>query len=321
MRERGDSQGMKAQAIGKKAVRATKSTVNYMALIVIVLLVAYAGYALWDSNQVHQAADKSNYAVYKPTVANRGKTFKELQALNSETFAWLSVYGTNIDYPVTQGQDNTKYVSTNAEGLYSLSGSIFLDCNNSRDFSDFNSILYGHHMAKKAMFGELESFSEKSAFESHRYGKLYFNEKEHGIEFFAFVHADAYDSKVFTPNVQADDCLVYLDGLLAKAIYTRDIVVTGEDHIILLSTCSSSSTNGRDILVGRLTDEVYDGLSVNATTGDGLKQPDSDDRYCLVEGIPIRILLPVSILAILPIACVLGTYHIWMRHKKEQKQR
>ena len=118
---------MKAEAIARKMIKGANGVVDTIVLIIVILLVAFAGYALWDSNQIYQAADKSNYAIYKPTIEDEGKSFKELQAVNAEVFAWLTVYGTNIDYPVTQGTDNMKYVSTNAEGLYSLSGAIFLD--------------------------------------------------------------------------------------------------------------------------------------------------------------------------------------------------
>ncbi|MCG4817374.1 class B sortase, partial [Collinsella aerofaciens] len=78
--------------------------------------------------------------------AEGGLSFEQLKELNPEVFGWLTVYGTNIDYPVTQGKDNWKYVNTNALGEYSLSGAIFLDYTNRKDFQDFNSILYGHHM-------------------------------------------------------------------------------------------------------------------------------------------------------------------------------
>ena len=312
---------MNTTAIGIKAVKITKGIVRYIVLVFIVLLIAFAIHALWDLNHIHQQADKSNYAVYKPTVENQGKTFKELQELNSQVLAWLNVYGTNIDYPVTQGYDNMKYVSTDADGLYSLSGSIFLDCNNSKDFSDFNSILYGHHMAKKAMFGEIESFSEKSMFDSHRFGNLYFDEKDHGIEFFTFIHTDAYDSSVFTPNVQGDDRQVYLDGLQVKAMHTRDIGVTDEDHIILLSTCSSGSTNGRDILIGRITDEIFDDPTKNTTTTDGMDKTDPDDNICRVTRIPVWIPLLTAVLAIRPVYFILVTCHRWSRHITEKKRR
>ena len=293
---------MKANRVGKKTINAITGMVNFITLTVILLLLAYAGYALWDSSQIYQAADKSHYAVYKPTVEDEGKSFKELQALNSEVIAWLNVYGTNIDYPVAQGQDNMKYVNTNAEGLYSLSGAIFLDYQNSMDFTDFNSILYGHHMEKNTMFGEIGNFSDRNVFDSHLYGNLYFNESDHGIEFFAFVHADAYDNEVFRPNVKGEARERYLDNLLAKAIHTRDIGVTIQDRIVLLSTCSLSSTNGRDILIGRLNDEAYDDPMIKTAFVNETKEKSSTDSlYGFVKEIPlwVLIIIVVSIVVLL----------------------
>ena len=293
---------MKGKAMGRKAIKAIDEGITYMVTVFVILLIAFSVYALWDSRQIHHEADKSHYEIYKPTAADQGKSFKELQALNAEVIAWLSVYGTNISYPVTQGPDNMKYVSTNAEGLYSLSGSIFLNSENSRDFTDFNSILYGHHMAKKAMFGEIENFSERGVFYSHRYGNLYFNEKDHGLEFFAFIHTDAYDGAVFTPNVKGEERQTYLDGLLTKATLTRDIGVTAEDRIILLSTCSSSSTNGRDILAGRITDGIFDNETSDMKINDGALHADRGNFYCLAKEIPVWIPLLAATAAIWPIA-------------------
>jgi len=259
-----------AQNMAKKAVRTANSLVNFAVLAAILLLLAFGCYALWDSNQVYNAANAAQYEIYKPTVENEGKTFQELQAMNPEVFSWLTVYGTNIDYPVTQGEDNMKYVNTNAEGSYSLSGSIFLDYENSRDFSDFNSILFGHHMEKQAMFGEIGLFSDKDYFNARLYGSLYYNGTDHGLEFFAFLHTDAYDASVFAAGVSGEARQAYLDGLLDKAAFTRDIGVTAEDRIVLLSTCSAESTNGRDILVARVTDELFDdAFKTNETDNTG----------------------------------------------------
>ncbi len=248
---------VKENSIGKAAIKAAHGIVNFTVLTVILLLVAFAVYAIWDSNQVYYAADAAQYAVYKPS-AEDSISFAELQVINPEVFSWLTVYGTNIDYPITQGADNMKYVNTSAKGAYSLSGSIFLDYTNDKNFSDFNSILYGHHMEKQAMFGELGSFSRKQFFDSRAYGNLYYAGKDHGLEFFAFIKTDAYDHGVFTPGVQGLEVQqAYLDNLLSKAIYTRDIGVSAEDHILLLTTCATDSTNGRDILAARITDECY----------------------------------------------------------------
>ena len=303
---------MNTKTIGRKTIKAVSSIVNNALLLVITTLIAFAWYALWDSKQLHQAADKANYAAYKPTAENEGMSFKELQAINDEVFAWLTVYGTNIDYPVTQGPDNMKYVNTSADGRYSLSGAIFLDWYNSKDFSDFNSIVYGHHMAQRVMFGEIGEFSDWDMFDSHRYGNLYFDGKDHGIEFFAFMHVDAYDSSVFNANVRQAARQAYLDVLLMKAMYIRDIGVTVDDRIILLSTCSSDSTNGRDILVGRITGEVFeDATGIASDSGNAI---DIGIVGSLVKEIPMWVILLILVVLALLIIRFLDIY---FKHRRK----
>jgi len=261
---------MEKSEVGNKTIKRAHIIVNTVALAGLLLIIAFAVYALWDSEQLYKAADKTNYTVYKPTIINEGKPFKVLQTENPDVIAWLSVYGTSIDYPVTQGQDNKKYVDTNAEGRYSLTGAIFLDASNSKDFSDFNSILYGHHMDRHAMFGDIGKFSDRKVFDTYRYGNLYYGGKDHGVEFFAFLHVDAYDNMIFVPGIGGNNRQKYLNELYSKAMYLRDIKISANDRIVLLCTCSSSSTNGRDILVGKITDEVYeDQFGAGADGGNG----------------------------------------------------
>ena len=298
-----------AQNMVKKAVRTANSLVNFAVLAAILLLLAFGCYALWDSNQVYNAANAAQYEIYKPTVENEGKTFQELQAINPEVFSWLTVYGTNIDYPVTQGGDNMKYVNKGAEGSYSLSGSIFLDCENSRDFSDFNSILFGHHMEQRAMFGDLELFSDKDYFDARRYGNLYYGGRDHGLEFFAFLHTDAYDTSVFTPGVSGKEARqAYLDGLLNKAAFTRDIGVAVKDRIVLLSTCSSQSTNGRDILVARITDELFNDAFKTTEINNTGTQPEADGQRSAWANIPAWPWIALSFPAVLIILSIV-IYH------------
>jgi len=301
--------------MAKRTIQIINSVVNYVVLVIIVALIAIASYALWDSEQLYAAASKSNYTAYKPTAANEGKSFKELQAINPEVFSWITVYGTHIDYPIAQGPDDMKYVNTNAEGKYSLSGSIFLDSENSRDFSDFNSIIYGHHMDKQAMFGEIGTFSDKKVFDSHQYGNLFFDGKDHGLEFFAFMHVDAYDSKIFWPNVNESGRQGYLDNLLANAMYTRDIGVTSGDHIVLLTTCSPSTTNGRDVLVARISNDVFENpFPSTSSTGDSLISIDSLGSFFKL--IPLWTWLLLLILVLLLLLLLI----FMLRRRKMNKQ-
>ena len=232
---------------------------NYMVLLLFLVLFAFGCYALWDDQQIYLDASPAEYEIYKP-VEGESVSFEELQALNPEVFGWLTVYGTQIDYPLVQGRDSKKYISTNAKGEFSMSGSIFLDHRNKRDMTDFNSIIYGHHMEKSVMFGDIERFADEAFFDSHKYGNLFANRRDYGLEFFAFLHADGFDP-IYTPAVKGKKTQQkYLDRLMKIAMNQRDIGVTVKDTIVLLSTCAANAENagnGRQILVARMTDETF----------------------------------------------------------------
>ncbi len=303
--------------IGRIAVKIASNVVDFMILTIILLMIAVSVYAMWDSDQVYQAADASQFAVYKPSAEEDSVSFAELQAINPEVFGWLTVYGTNIDYPIAQGPDNAKYVNTSVFGTYSLSGAIFLDYLNNKDFQDFNSILYGHHMEKQAMFGDLGSFSDKNFFDSRIYGNLYFSGKDYGLEFFAFIKTDAYDGGVFTPCIQGKEAQqAYLQNLMDKALYTRNIGVTAEDHILLLTTCSSDSTNGRDILAARITNEYYSDTfnteNIRETNGQVLV----DRQAGIWESAPMW--LRITLLIVMFILFVIAIFYIIKRKRVKE---
>lgn len=238
----------------KKGIQTADRMVNWLIVLCFVPLLFYGIYAVWDSAQINQQAESTVYETYRPT--DDDLSFDELRKLNPEVFGWLTVYGTHIDYPLVQGEDNTKYVNTDAKGGFALSGSIFLDYRNDKGFKDINNIIYGHHMEKQTMFGELESFSQQDYFDQHLYGSIYYDDKWHGIEFFAFLHADAYDPVLYNAKIQGNDGRSqYQTYVREHAMNDRDIQFQPDDHYVALSTCTSSSTNGRHILVGRLTEK------------------------------------------------------------------
>ena len=72
--------------------------------------------------------------------------FESLQATNSDVVAWLYIPDTNVNFPVVKGPSNYTYLNLNYEGNYSISGSIFMDIACSSDFSDAETLLYGHNM-------------------------------------------------------------------------------------------------------------------------------------------------------------------------------
>ena len=82
--------------------------------------------------------------------------------------------------------------------------------------------------------------------------------KIHGIEIYALLQVDAYNETIFnvcldTPEAKQE----YLQEIENNVLYKRDMNITEDDHLVLLTTCTSDMTNGRNILVGRLTDQIY----------------------------------------------------------------
>ena len=128
----------------RRVIRGLNGILDYSLLLLLLLGLVYGCYALWDSQNLAEEATSEQYAIYKPQEDTLG--FQELQSMNSDVIAWITVYDTPIDYPVVQGKDNWEYVNKNAEGEYSLTGAIFMDSENNPDFQDFNTILYGHNM-------------------------------------------------------------------------------------------------------------------------------------------------------------------------------
>lgn len=243
--------------IVRKVVQGISKCMDYLIMVTFFILFIYGCYSLWDSNQIYAQADSEMYSIYKPTEED-DLGYEEIKRINKDTCAWLTVYGTGIDYPVFHTDNNEKYVHTDAKGKYSMAGALFLDFRNSSDLTDFSNIIYGHHMEKGKMFGDLSKFKSRDYFEKHEYGKIYIGDRFYGIHFMAYLNEDAYNTKVYRPVIQGDEEKVtYLNYIWDNAKQTREIDSDITDRYILLSTCSSVETNGRTILVGKITDKVY----------------------------------------------------------------
>ena len=85
--------------------------------------------------------------------------FTELLKTNSDIKGWIYGEATNVDYPVLQTDDNDFYMDHLYNKEYNSSGSIFSDYRNRGDFTDRNTVLYGHHMGYGTMFGSIEHYA------------------------------------------------------------------------------------------------------------------------------------------------------------------
>ena len=238
-----------------KLARLGDRLVSLLAGGLILLMLLYGGYSLWDTAMVYSGAFLSEELLaFKPASddPNSNPTLTELQEINPDVRAWLTVYETNIDYPVVQGETDWDYINTDIYGEFALSGSIFLDSRNSPDFSDAYNIVYGHHMDNGGMFGDVVEFVNTSYFQAHPTGRIYLPDATYDITLFACVQTDAYDSMIYNPTPSDKDVGRLLAYIQDNAVQSRDIGVKESDQIIGLSTCAEAQTNGRVVIFGRL---------------------------------------------------------------------
>lgn len=248
------------KSLSRRLVLAVDGVINHLLLIFAALIFLFGFYALWDSNQVYSLASSSEYEAYRPVTTQQDELasfsgFSKLQELNPEVLGWINVYGTNIDYPLVQAKDNEKYLNKDSKGEFAATGAIFLDARNNPKFEDFNTIIYGHHVENGVMFGDVAKFADKEFFDQHRYGSIYYNGRERGLEIFGILEVDAYDTEIYrTLSSKDEEHQAYYQYLLSKAKYKRDVSLTSTDKIVLLSTCFLNITNGRHILLAKITD-------------------------------------------------------------------
>ena len=241
------------------AARVGNRILSIMAGILILLMLSYGVYSLWDTYKIYANSFADEELLkFRPTDDGEDNpTLKDLKKLNPDVKAWIQVPKTNIDYPVVQGQDDMEYINKNVYGEFELSGAIFLSCLNKDDFSDPYNLVYGHNMKKGGMFADVADFTNKEYFETHQKGKLYLTDATRKIRFFACMKVTAADAKIYHPDgYRKENLKDLLDYIQANAVQYRDVNVADENSLIALSTCSEAETNGRVVLIGKLEREV-----------------------------------------------------------------
>ena len=241
------------------AARVGNRILSIMAGILILLMLSYGMYSLWDTYKIYANSFADEELLkFRPTDDGEDNpTLKDLKKLNPDVKAWIQVPKTNIDYPVVQGQDDMEYINKNVYGEFELSGAIFLSCLNKDDFSDPYNLVYGHKMKNGGMFADVADFTNKEYFETHQKGKLYLTDATRKIRFFACMKVTATDAKIYHPDgYRKENLKDLLDYIQANAVQYRDVNVADENSLIALSTCSEAETNGRVVLIGKLEREV-----------------------------------------------------------------
>ena len=170
--------------------------------------------------------------------------FKTYWEIDKNVYAYIEIPDTNISYPVLQSDDEQPedyYLEHNLDGSTGYPGCIYTQRLNSKDFDDYNTILYGHNMKNGEGFRDLHKFSDKDFFDNNKYVYIYTPDELLTYEIFAaYEFSDdhilyAYD---FSNEKGYQE---YIDMLKNYGSgYFRDVdSLTTDDRMITLSTCTS----------------------------------------------------------------------------------
>ena len=233
-------------------LRAAHSLTEQLFRFVLMLFLAAGFYAVYDESRIlNDAGSAAEWTRYRPERQTDSEnttaedepaySFEELQKLNPDVCAWITLSETGIDYPVVQGRNNSAYVNHDLFGEYSLSGSIFLDAANSNDFSDSYSLIYGHHMDHGLMFGALDAYMDESYGLAHRQGELILPDRTVPLTVVSCLVTDAYDPMVFPDEVGEQSSDAVLAYLAEHALYLSEDASADTSSLIALSTCLDSA--------------------------------------------------------------------------------
>ena len=177
--------------------------------------------------------------------------FEKLWEINPEIYAWIEIPGTSVAYPIVQSaSDNSYYLNHTIEGMAGYPGSIYTEGINSKDFQDFNTMIYGHDMEDGSMFGGLHQFEDSEYLKNHETLIIY--TPEHKLTYRIFMTLTYDDRHImgsfdFSENQERE---AYLDS-----IGNTDEEVTADSKIVTLSTCIATQPSNRFLVEAVLINE------------------------------------------------------------------
>ena len=202
---------------------------------------SYPGYTSGQEGQEGQNTE--------PQLQTNPIDFKGLRELNSDIYAWIYIPNTDIDLPVFQAsadKDDNFYMYHNAKGEYEFKGSIYSQRLNEKDFQDPVTVLYGHHMLDDSMFSNLHYYMDKQFFEENEYFFIY---TPGHILTYRIVSAHEYDERHILNSFDFSKEKIFRDYLdyiteprTMVANVREDVVLTTQDRIVTLSTCTAGGS-------------------------------------------------------------------------------
>lgn len=225
-----------------------KRTALTAAQIVIALFVvaclSWLVYKLVGYAQAQQVYDRIETA-YASELGGADRDPIDFDALREEypdVVAWIKMDDVDVSYPIVQGDDNEHYLHYDPSGAANIDGSIFLDYRNKSIDTDLYSLVYGHNMRDESMFGQLDEYVSEEFYENGLDTfSIYTPNGTYRYQIFAVNIVDPTDDAYTTGFTNAQVFDAFAQQLKERSMYETGVDVSGADHVVTLSTCSSSN--------------------------------------------------------------------------------
>ena len=240
---------------------------NFLSIVIMVIalgMLAFSGYNLFVIFSEYQKGSKEYEALERSVIQEIVPSTKEeeipkeeekkfrvdfetLKFINADVVGWIRFdKPEQINYPIVAGIDNSKYLTRTFEGKYNAAGTIFIDKNNSRLFTDRNTFIYGHNMKNGSMFSKLREYKSKSFCEENPYFYIYTPD---GLvsKYEIFATCIVKDtSETYTKWYNNDtEFLEYVNYVRSLSLYQRNVEFEATDRMVSLSTCTNVTDEER----------------------------------------------------------------------------
>lgn len=206
-----------------------------------------------------QASDESVLSQSGIRVPEKTLDWNALRAVNPDIYAWIYIPGTNVDYPILQNAtDDNYYLNYNMNETKGYPGCIYTELVNSKAFTDFDTVVYGHNMRDKSMFATLHYYEDAAFFSNYPYIYVYTQDKVLVYEVWAAYVGDNLHILYSNDFTTAAGRQNYLDTIYNKADTANvrsGVQATEQSHILTLSTCIKGKAQNRFLVQAVLLNE------------------------------------------------------------------
>lgn len=178
-----------------------------------------------------------------------------LRKANPDVVGWIFLPGSQVNYPIVQGEDNQYYLEHTWDNKKNSAGSIFLEATNSPNLTDCRSVLYGHNMGNMSMFAILHAYANSYYVKQFPYAYLVTDEGVLRYEIYSTYQA-AVDSKTYALDLDHRHMPSFIQMTLDESEFDMGIVPADTDRILTLSTCTGNYSTRRVVHARLVMEEV-----------------------------------------------------------------